>query len=162
MSMPRLNAAGKTDVQVRLVDPDADARAAIGRLQVGPGQVAFVAPAASYLVMCDAPNSPWRPFAVERDGAIVGFVMTAVDPTDNSLSIGGLIIDFAQQGRGTGTAVVRALVERARATGYLLVALTYAPENTAARVIYSRLGFVETDKRDGNEVIALLQLRGSS
>ncbi|MEO8329951.1 MAG: GNAT family N-acetyltransferase [Candidatus Nanopelagicales bacterium] len=158
--MAGLHLTGEKRVPVRLVDVGVgvDARTASLRLCVSPAQAAFVAPVAFYLAMCDDAESPWRPFAVERDGAVVGFVMTAVDPTDNSMNIGGLIIDVHHQRRGTGTATVHALIERARTARCHLVALAYAPENAAARAVYARLGFVETGEKDGNEVIAQLDL----
>lgn len=42
--------------------------------------------------------------------------------------------------------------------GRLWVALAYSPENAAARAVYARLGFVETGEKDGDEVIAQLDL----
>jgi len=160
--MAGLHSTDETGVSLRHIDAGGDVRNAILGLRVRPAQDAFVAPVASYLVMCDDPESPWRPLAVEHDGAVVGFVMTAVDPTDNSLCIGGLIIDVRHQGRGTGAAAVRMLVEGARTAGHDLVALAYAPENAVARAIYARLGFVETGEMDGHEVIAQIDLRQSN
>ena len=77
---------------------------------------------------------PDNPFAeVERDGE-AGIRMLAVDS--------------AARGQGAGTALVEALVERARAEGRHQVVLLTLPAMGAAHRIYERIGFQRDPDRD--------------
>jgi diamine N-acetyltransferase len=128
---------------------------ACAELTVRPEQADFVAPVTYYLCMC-AYGTTWHPLAVVRDGTVVGFCIWGVDD-DGSRWIGGLVIDAGVQRSGIGRAAVTALIERFEAepacTG---VALSYSPDNTAARDLYASLGFSETGETedDGAEVVA--------
>jgi diamine N-acetyltransferase len=118
-------------------------------LEVGEGQRRFVAPVEDYLAMSD-----WTPLAVCRDGEVVGFVMWAVDPDEGSHWIGGLLVDRAHQGRGIGRAAMERLIASLPARE---VALSYEPDNVAARRLYASLGFRETGERtDDGELVARL------
>jgi diamine N-acetyltransferase len=132
---------------------------AVADLDVRDEQRAFVAPVTRYLAMCAYDGGPWRPLAVESGGLVVGFAMEAVDPADDSYWIGGLVIDAASQGRGFGRATVEAMIVRARAGLRPSVALSYHPNNNAARRLYASLGFLETGEADGDEVVGRLMLR---
>ena len=142
------------DVDDRTWRPCAD-------LTVTPEQAEFVAPVTRYLALCAYSRGPWAPLAVLDGDEVVGFVMWGVDRDDDndedrdddSLWIGGLVIDQRHQRRGYGRAVVEALVERARAGGHSSVALSYQPHNPA-RALYAALGFVETGETEGDEVVA--------
>ncbi len=146
-------------IGVAIVAPDAEQRRACARLQVTPPQQAFVAPVDYYLELCDDPGSPWEARAVVADDEVVGFVMRAIDATDDSYWIGGVIIDAAHQGRGVGSAAISAMISEATADGHCAVGLTIHPDNLRAKGLYARLGFVETDERDDDEVVARLPLR---
>ncbi|MGV9272834.1 GNAT family N-acetyltransferase [Streptomyces griseosporeus] len=64
-----------------------------------------------------------------------------------------LAVDHAARGRGAGEALVRACVDRARATqGCRAVVLSTQQTMHAAHRIYERLGFVRTPERDWNPV----------
>lgn len=138
---------------IEVVELAPDRRAACIALEVAPDQLRFVASVSDYLASCETHGSPWRPFAVLRDGVVVGFVMCAIDPADDSAWIGGLLIDLPYQGRGIGRAVVDLLVTRAAEQGRPS-ALSYQPANEAAKALYVKAGFVETGETDGDEVIA--------
>jgi diamine N-acetyltransferase len=145
-------------VAVLLEDIGPDNWRACTALEVAEPQREFVAPVAYYLTLCAYDEGPWRPLAVRADGEVVGFVMWGVDPEDESFWIGGLVIDRRQQGRGHGRAVVARLLERAASSGHHEAALSYQPENTVARSLYSRMGFVETGEVDGDETVARKRL----
>ena len=122
-------------------------------LEVEPHQREFVSPVADYLDLCDRPDSPWRPFAITIDDAVVGFVMHGVDPADDTAWIGGLVIDRAHQRRGVGRTVVEELVARAASSGRSS-ALSYEPSNVAAEALYERAGFIPTGEMEDDEVVA--------
>jgi len=77
------------------------------------------------------PGSPWREIAADDEGE---FRMLAVDP--------------GEQGRGTGRALVKACIERARADGFRALVLSTAGWMTAAHHLYQLTGFVRTPERD--------------
>ena len=125
-------------------------------LQVQPEQTAFVAPVTYYLCMC-AYGSVWKPLAIVRDDTVVGFCIWGVDDDDGSRWIGGLVIDAQVQRTGVARAAITSLIQRFEAEpGCTGVALSYAPENTAARRLYAALGFSETGETedDGAEIVA--------
>lgn len=125
------------------------------RLQVRPEQADFVMPVTYYLCLC-AYGDAWQPLAISRAGQVVGFVMCGRDE-DRSAWIGGLVIDAAAQGSGVARSAVRQLRDRLAAEPDCRnVALSYSPENTAARALYFALGFRETGETedDGAELVA--------
>ncbi|MFG1669558.1 GNAT family N-acetyltransferase [Streptomyces sp. Y7] len=64
-----------------------------------------------------------------------------------------LAVDRAARGRGAGEALVRACVDRARATeGCARIVLSTQRTMRGAHRIYERLGFVRTPERDWNPV----------
>lgn len=141
-----------------VTEVDATTRTSCLALEVTPDQRRFVAPVSKFLARCERPGSPWRPFAVIRDGTVVGFVMHGVDPDDDGAWIGGLVIDRTNQRQGIGRAVIDLLVARATAQGRSS-ALCYHPENVAAKALYAKAGFVETGETDDDEVVARRPLR---
>ena len=72
-----------------------------------------------------------------------------------------LMIDKSYQGLGFGKEAVRLALDfiRTRPCGEAEFCwLSYEPENNAARQLYRSFGFVETDKMDGEEIIAVMKL----
>lgn len=59
-----------------------------------------------------------------------------------------LAVSARARGLGAGEALVRAVVERARAAGRSAVALSTQPTATAAQRLYERVGFVRAPERD--------------
>jgi diamine N-acetyltransferase len=128
---------------------------ACAALSVGENQARFVAPVSYYLSLC-VYGDTWQPLAVVRDEAVVGFCMWGIDD-DGSAWVGGLLVEQSQQRTGIARAAVNALIDRfAGRSGCPGMALSYAPENEAARALYRSLGFVETGETvdHGAEVVA--------
>ncbi|MEU8519231.1 GNAT family N-acetyltransferase [Streptomyces sp. NPDC048577] len=89
------------------------------------------------------PTSPWADIAREGEAE---FRMLAVSAD--------------ARGRGVGESLVRACVERARATpGCRRVVLSTQPGMTSAHRVYERLGFVRTPGRDWEPIPGLVELR---
>lgn len=122
-----------------------------------PDQERFVAPISYYLALCRY-GGEWQPLALYSESAAIGFAMWAFDPDDGSRWIGGVVVDGAHQGGGLGRAAMEAIIGFLREQGARRVALSYEPENTAARRLYESLGFRETGEREGDEVVASLTL----
>ena len=88
--------------------------------------------------------------------------MWAVDPDDGACWLGGILIDLAWQRRGIGRHAVGVALELlADRHGHRRFALSYHPDNDAARRTYAGLGFVETGEREDDEVVARLELGGT-
>ena len=149
-------------VDVRLVPVSASNWRSCAALRVHDEQRRWVADVTYYLCMCRYEDT-WHPLAIEADAKVVGFLIWGVDD-DASRWIGGLVIDAASQGRGIARAAVveavRQLVAQPGCTG---IALSYAPDNVAARSLYSGLGFVETGETadDDAELVSRLSVAGA-
>ncbi len=140
-------------MQIDLEPVTKDNWRAVEALSVHPEQAGFVNGTAHYLLLCHY-GELWHPLAVTLDGAVVGFCMWAVDD-DRSRWIGGVVVDASRQRQGIGRALITALRDRLAAEpGTPNVALSYVPENKAARALYLDLGFVETGEEEDGELIA--------
>jgi ribosomal protein S18 acetylase RimI-like enzyme len=95
-----------------------------------------------------------------RDGALLGgvtFVPSGGPMADiarpGEAEIRMLAVDRAARGRGAGESLVRACIDRARATpGCTAVVLSTQRTMHAAHRIYGRLGFVRVPERDWNPI----------
>jgi GNAT superfamily N-acetyltransferase len=92
--------------------------------------------------------------ALDGDRTPAGFFVLDVGPTmpavfaEGVVGVRGLFVDAAAQGRGHGTAMVRAIpgFVRERFPGARLVALTVNAKNERALRMYLRAGFVDTGR----------------
>ena len=89
-------------------------------------------------------------------GALLGCATYVPDPANpwaeelrpGESAIRMLAVDPAAQGRGVGTALVAACLERARADGRRAVVLHSLPIMAGAQRIYARFGFRRAPERD--------------
>jgi diamine N-acetyltransferase len=124
------------------------------RIEPREDQGRFVASVAYYLNLCHY-GDEWQPLALYQDGEPVGFAMWGYDAEDDSYWIGGFVIGAEHQGKGYGRAAMETLLDHLAAQpGYREAALSYEPENTVARRLYARLGFVETGEQAEDEFVA--------
>jgi len=136
-----LDAAGELVARAYLTEPDmadaADYLAVIRDVRTRAREIEVLVAVASEgrLLGCVSfvrdHTSPWA--EVERPGE-AGFRMLGVAAE--------------ARGRGVGTALVMACVERARAAGCRAVAISTSADWAAARRLYERLGFVRDPDRD--------------
>jgi ribosomal protein S18 acetylase RimI-like enzyme len=80
------------------------------------------------------------------DGALEGIALLSVRGARGW--VGGVGVAPAWRGKGWGAALMRALIEEARALGLHSVQLEVLEQNTVARHLYERLGFVTTRRLD--------------
>jgi GNAT superfamily N-acetyltransferase len=97
--------------------------------------------------------------AVGDDGTILGTATNVTDggpygevATPSEAEFRMLAVDPAAQGRGAGTALVRACMDRARRLGRERLVLSSGTWMTAAHRVYDRLGFVRDPARDWTPV----------
>lgn len=110
------------------------------------------------------------PLAVYNDEELIGFVMigkgTVGNEDESSLirenySIWRLMIDKHYQGQGLGRQTLDAAIALIRTFPFgeaKKVWLSYEPENTRAKNLYARYGFVENGEMCGNEIVAVMEL----
>ena len=130
----------------------------VANLEVSDAQRSFVAEPLYYLALCTY-GGDWHPLAITLGEQVIGFLMWAVDPTDEDCWLGGITIDRSMQRRGYGRQAVQAaiamLTEQQPCRRF---ALSYRPANVVAKHLYASLGFVETDEWEDDEIVARLEL----
>jgi diamine N-acetyltransferase len=145
-----------TNQNVQLVPIDAANWRDVAAVVPRPDQKVFVAPTTYYLCLAHY-DGEWNPLAVVVGGSVVGHVMWAIDEEDGSTWLGGVVIDSAAQSQGVGRAAVLSFIDRFSSDGKSNLALSYAPDNTIARHLYSDLGFTETGEMAEDEIVARLR-----
>ncbi len=127
-------------------------------LEITKPQREFIAHPGYYLAMC-AYGGLWNPLAVYLADQVIGFLMWAVDPADQSCWLGGIFIDHRYQGQGYGRKAVQTAISiLAEKYDHSQFALSYQPSNIVAKHLYSTLGFVETEEWEDDEIVARLSL----
>jgi diamine N-acetyltransferase len=150
------NTSARNDVQVSLRPVDQDNWRDVARLKVTEAQRDFVAEPCYYLALC-AYGNDWQPLAITLGEQVIGFMMWATDEADGSCWLGGIIIDEGMQHRGYGQQAVQAAIKLMNEQhGYTNFALSYQPANLTGKHVYAKLGFVETDEWEGDEIVARL------
>lgn len=110
------------------------------------------------------------PLAVYQDDELIGFVMIGKGTVGNeeesdlikeNYCLWRLMIDKKFQGKGYGKQTMDAVMSLIRTFPFgqaQKVWLSYEPENTRAKEIYNKYGFVENGQMCGNEIIAVYDL----
>lgn len=143
---------------VRIAPVTADLRAAVAALRVAPGQEDYLAANRDSLDEADV-DPDARPRAILADGVLVGFLMYEAPKDDGDARIYRFMIDRAAQGRGHGSAALRAVLREIAAEPHVReVSICYMPQNEGARRLYGAAGFVEEGLDEDGEMIARLVL----
>jgi diamine N-acetyltransferase len=153
--------------QIALQEVSAENWRAALALGVQPDQQRFVAdcvPIAA-IALAKAYIRPgglvWVPYAIAADQTIVGLIELAYEP--NSVDrywIYHFFIDARYQGKGYGTAALRAFVRLVWATHTRCkqINLTVHPENHQARRVYTGVGFRPAGREVDGEPVYMLPI----
>lgn len=143
-------------MNIRLEDLTIDNYRQVLTLKVHPEQEPFV-----MSNCCSVAQSKFVPGcfprAIYRDDEPVGFLMYVLREADNECSVQRLMVDRRWQREGIGgRALELAVAEIRERFPAARLTICYEPENTVARGMYSRFGFIETGVDDDGEIIAEL------
>lgn len=144
------------------------------KLEVFDNQKRFVAPnnisiIEAYIAIVE--NGHVFTFGIYNDDAPVGFLMIGFDVnTDDAdvpriakgnYNIWRFMIDKDFQGRGLGKKAMNLALEFINTFPCGIAKycwLSYESDNDVARQLYQSVGFLETDEKDGEEIVAILKL----
>ncbi len=155
VSIPRTVADGAV---VELREVTAETVRAICALQVDPSQRGFVSPnAVSFAEAMYQPKAWFR--SIHADDVPVGFTMLYDDPEQGEYYLWRFMIDGRFQGRGYGRRALELLVEHVRGRpGARELKVSWVPADGGPEPFYRGLGFEPTGERDGEEIVARLDL----
>lgn len=144
------------------------------KLEVFDNQKSFVATNNSSIIeayIAITENNHVFTFGIYNDDKPVGFLMIGFDVNSDdegapriakgNYNIWRLMIDKKFQGKGFGKKAMELALEFINTfpcgtAKYCW--LSYESENDVARQLYKSVGFVETDEKDGEEIVAILKL----
>ena len=144
------------------------------KLEVFDNQKRFVAPnnisiIEAYLAIVE--NGNVFTFGIYKEDTPIGFLMIGFDVNSDdegapriakgNYNIWRLMIDKKFQGKGYGKEAIELALEFINTfpcgtAKYCW--LSYESDNNVAQQLYKSVGFVETDERDGEEIVAILKL----
>ena len=152
------NTSKRNEAQISLRPVSHDNWRNIANLKVSEAQREFVAEPSYYLALCCYGND-WRPLAIYLDEQVIGFMMWTTDPADGSCWLGGILVDKSMQKRGYGKQAVKAAITMLKGKhGHRNFALSYQPANLVAKHLYNKLGFIEMNEWEDDEIVARLSL----
>ena len=144
------------------------------KLELFDNQKSFVAPnnisiIEAYIAITE--NNDVFTFGIYKDDTPIGFLMIGFDVNSDdegapriakdNYNIWRLMIDKKFQGKGFGKKAMNLALEFVNTfpcgtAQYCW--LSYESDNDIARQLYQSVGFVETDEKDGEEIVAILKL----
>jgi diamine N-acetyltransferase len=108
---------------------------------IGRAQVDYMVPRfQSSAAMLEQIRGGYEYFAMQQDGALVGYLGVQRQPESGRLFISKLYLHKTARGRGTGRAAIEFIEQIARQRGLGLMWLTVNKENPAVQA-YRRMGF---------------------
>ena len=150
--------------------------AEILKLEVFDNQKSFVATNNSsiieaYIAIPD--NNEVCTFGIYKDDTPIGFLMIGFDVNSDdegapniakgNYNIWRLMIDKKFQGKGYGKKAMNLALEFVNTflcgiAKYCWISYESDNDNDVARQLYKSVGFVETDEKDGDEIVAIMKL----
>ena len=145
------------------------------KLEVFDNQKSFVAPnnisiIEAYLAITE--NNDVFTFGIYKDDIPIGFLIIGFDVNSNdegasriakgNYNIWRLMIDKKLQGKGFGKKAMNLALEFVNTFSCGTARycwLSYESENDLARQLYKSVGFVEISEKDGDEIVAILELK---
>ncbi|MBS4201011.1 GNAT family N-acetyltransferase [Bacillus sp. FJAT-49732] len=92
---------------------------------------------------------------------MVGFAMYGIDEDDGNYWIYRLMIDQAFQSKGLGIQAIQLVIgeiKQINSKGIPVIIIGYNPENRAAKRVYQKAGFIETEIAQWGEQLATYSL----
>ncbi len=144
------------------------------KLEVSDNQKSFVATNNSSIIeayITIIENNDVFTFGIYKDDTSIVFLMIGFDVNSDdegapriakgNYNIWRLMIDKKFQGKGYGKEAIELALEFINTfpcgtANYCW--LSYESDNDVARQLYKSVGFVETDEKDGEEIVAILEL----
>jgi len=126
------------------------------RLEVAPEQRTFVA--SNLFSIAESHFEPGAvPMGIYNEAdTMVGFLMYG--PLHGEMWIWRLMVDQQYQHQGYGRAAMQAVIAALRAMGHTEIFLSHEPENTVGAQFYASLGFEDTGRIEGHELVRRLVL----
>ena len=147
---------------------------AILKLEIFDNQKSFVATNTNSIIeayIAITENNDVFTFGIYKDDTPIGFIMIGFDVNSDdegapsiakrNYNIWRLMIDKKFQGKGFGKKAINLALEFINTFPCGIAKycwLSYEVDNEAARQLYKSVGFVETDEKDGEEIVAILKL----
>ncbi|MDO4458893.1 MAG: GNAT family N-acetyltransferase [Clostridia bacterium] len=144
------------------------------RLKVRNNQKCFVAPNDISIIEAFAVREDGfvaMPFGIYEDGMPVGFAMLGYGATgapeepavaENGYCLWRFMIDERFQGKGLGRKAMNIILDYIRTFPCGKADhcwLSYEPENTGAKALYNKMGFIENGEMCGGEIVAVKLFR---
>ena len=144
------------------------------KLEVFDNQKNFVATNNSSIIkayIATTENNDVYTFGIYNDDTPIGFLMIGYDVNSDgegapeiakgNYNIWRLMIDKKYQGKGFGKKAMNLALEFVNTfpcgtAKYCW--LSYESDNNVARQLYKSVGFVETEEKDGEEIVSILEL----
>ena len=145
------------------------------KLEIFDNQKSFVATnnisiIEAYIALTE--NNHVFTFGIYKDDVPIGFLMIGFDVNSDdegapriakgNYNIWRLMIDKKFQGQGFGKEAMDLALEFINTFPCGTAKncwLSYESDNDVARQLYKSIGFVETDEKDGEEIVAILELK---
>ena len=124
-------------------------------LKLAAGQERFVSHPIRSLAQAYVYRNQCQPFGICAEGRMIGYVMVIYDDDAPTYDIWHMMIDESAQGHGYGSAALDRVIDYIRTKPFGdsdRVVLTCSKDNTVARKLYEKKGFLATGVADEDEI----------
>lgn len=146
-------------IKVELLPVTGENRPQVEALELAISQKNLVASNKDSLLEADEDTNA-RPRAIFVAETLVGFLMYDATSEPGVAQLYRFMIDKSFQGLGYGKAALQAALTEIRSLDEVgQISICYEPENSAARQLYAKAGFVENGVDEDGEMIAHLNFQ---